>query len=458
VNSFRKELDARLHSSEEGVSLVEVLIAMLIFTIVSLGVIGTLIATSNFANDSRSRETAVNLASQYIDSARATADVFGLHGVGPLTTAVGGTTYTVTEVAQWVSNPTSVAPCGGGGGALQYKRVNVQVTWPGNVSPVEQDTLIAPATRVSDPNDATILISVVNQANQPVSGVTITTTPALSPAAAPTDVDGCTYLLKVPVGTYVIKATKASYISPSLGSPPVQYTTQTQTQTVTAGTSISAPFVMDVSTPLPITYASNSLTPVSLPVSMYTSLMHASDLSLDGGSDTGAIAKPLAMYPYTDGYSVYAGHFIAAIAGNAGCQDPNPALWLPSTVLGVGYASPAVSPTPAGGTASVRMGLVTVKGTSGGQNVSALQVGAATGADPGCALATTTSTVYNFGPILSSNVSTTLALPFGTYKLYYTTTGSGSAVAATNITVIAPSLKSTTVSNQVTLDPRVVTP
>ena len=133
LNTFRKTLERRLHSSDDGVSLVEVMIAMLIFSIVSMGIIGTLIASGNFANDSRARETASNLASQAIDTARAVNDVFDLFDDPDHQYTIDGRTYTVNTIARWVSDPNSVAPCGAGGGALLYKRVNVTVTWLGGL-------------------------------------------------------------------------------------------------------------------------------------------------------------------------------------------------------------------------------------------------------------------------------------------------------------------------------------
>jgi type II secretory pathway pseudopilin PulG len=449
VNSIRTAIVRRLHSTDEGISLVEVMIAMIIFSIVSLGVIGSLIATAGLAIDSRARETATNLASQAIDAAMATPDVFDLFDAPNVVTTVDGHTYTVNRVARWVSDPNSVAPCGAGGGALLYKRVNVTVTWPGMAnpsSPVQEDTLISPNDRVSDPDDATILVSASDQSAKGVSGVTVTTTPALNPPADVTDVDGCTYLLKVPVGTYAITVSKVGYISPTVpGGTPAQQTSQTLSFTVVSGASVSAPFTMDTAQPLGITYAS-SAPGAARPTSMYTSLVHGTDAAIDAN----ALPTPLALYPYApDGYSVYAGHFVPKITGNNGCQDANPQLWVSSKVSGVTYTSPATPPVvpAAGATVNVPMGLVTVKGTAASQPISAVQQ-AGTTPDPGCSLSNT----YNFGSILSSGKATTLALPFGTYKLFYSTNGTGTAVAAANITVTVPSTIS---SNQVVLDPRV---
>ncbi|HEX4401908.1 MAG TPA: type II secretion system protein [Galbitalea sp.] len=441
MNTFRATL-ARHQRDDEGISLIEVMVAMIIFSIVALGVIATLLQTANFAIDSRARETATNLAAQAIDSARSTTNVFNLFNSTTSTTS-GGHTYTVKTVAQWYSDATQVAPCGGGGGALLYKQVNVTVTWPGMVhpnAPVRADTLIAPSTRVSDPADATMLVSVEDQGSNGVSGVTVTTSPALSPPAKATDVDGCSYLLKVPVGSYTVTVSKAGYVGT------LQQTSQSVVQQVTAGTSVSIPFTMDAGVALTLNYASNS-PGAALPSPMYVSLLHATDPAIDAST-----LVPLTVYPFPDGYSFVAGHFIPKNSGTNGCLSPNPTLWPTTTVSGITYAAPSSLPVvpSVAGTVQLPMGIVQVKGTANSQPVSAvLQATGPSGtADPGCSSVTAT---YNFGKILSSGKITTLALPYGSYKLFYSTTGTGTQVTSTNLTVTAPS---TIVSNVVTLDPR----
>ncbi|MCU1525667.1 MAG: hypothetical protein JWO18_2561 [Microbacteriaceae bacterium] len=456
MHSFRNVLARRLRHSDEGISLVEVLVAMMIFAIVSVGIVGTLIATSTFARDSRARETATNLAAQAIDAARSTTNVFNLFNDPAHLYTIAGRTYTVNRVAQWVSDPNQVAPCGAGAGALQYKRVNVTVTWPGMTNPavpVRADTLIAPSMRVSDPADATILVSVNTgliagtSAPAGVPGATVTTSPALAPLAGATDVDGCSYLLKVPVGSYTITVTKAGYVGPK------QETTQSSgALTVAAGTSVSVPFTMAASKPLTINYASNYAGPdtPARPLTMFTSLVHGTDPAVNAAT----LPTPLSLYPFSDGYSVYAGNYLPQNTGTQGCLSPNPSLWAAGLVGAVTYAPPTIQPAipGAGVPASVPMGIVKVQGTAAGQAVSAVsQTTAASGtADPGCA---SISPVYNFGNVLNASTPKTLALPFGTYTLYYSTTGTGTQVPASKMTVTVPS--STSATNTVTLDPRV---
>jgi hypothetical protein len=62
---------------------------------------------------------------------------------------------------------------------------------------------------------------------------------------------------------------------------------------------------------------------------------------------------------------------------------------------------------------------------------------------------------YTFSVNLTS-AGVTLALPYGTWKLYYGTSNTATQVPKTSMTVTAPS--STGSSNTVTLDPRVAVP
>ncbi|MCH3110243.1 prepilin-type N-terminal cleavage/methylation domain-containing protein, partial [Listeria monocytogenes] len=51
-------------TSESGVSMIEVIVAMMIFAIISVGVSYSLLSAFTITNDSRSRAVATNLAAQ----------------------------------------------------------------------------------------------------------------------------------------------------------------------------------------------------------------------------------------------------------------------------------------------------------------------------------------------------------------------------------------------------------
>lgn len=451
-----KAIRARLGipaTAESGVSLVEIIVAMMIFALISIGVISSMTLMLTQTNQARSREVATNLAAQTIDTARATTNLFNLLDDSPDIT-VDGQVFHVDRKTQWVSDPTLNAACGAGGGALQYKRVNVTVKWDGMLSPsnpVRADTLIAPKARVSDPEQGTILVSVGSlpgSGTAGTAGVTITTTPALSPPPSPTDAQGCSYLLKVPPGTYTIKVSKAGYVDPKQNAQP------SQTISIGAGTSIAASFQLDQQKPLTITYAAGSTPMPKIPTDLETSLLHASDTVITTSNPTGTVQ----LYPFTEGYTAVAGRYLAKNESTNGCLSTNPAEWplgTDSTGAAIGPAvAPAVIPA-AGATVNAPMGIVMVTASGTNQYLTAVsQTAPPLGTDdPGCSALTMT---YHFGKVLSRGTPVAIALPYGSWQLYNNSSVSGLPMILGGLSVASPSKVS--LLGVVTLDPRKVLP
>ena len=69
--SVRRRLAA---GPDEGSSLVEVIVAMFIFALISVGVVHTMTSVLSVSRDSRSRQVALNLAAQAIDRSRESSD------------------------------------------------------------------------------------------------------------------------------------------------------------------------------------------------------------------------------------------------------------------------------------------------------------------------------------------------------------------------------------------------
>lgn len=436
-------------ADDSGISLVEVMVAMFIFAIISLGVGYTLLQSLTFVQDSRARSAAANIASQAIDQARATSDPFILFDALGVVQTVGGISYTVDRVTNWVSDPTQDVPCGASGGALQYKRVTVTVKWPGMrnpTKPVRSDTLIAAKTRISHPDQGTILVSVKDRNAAGVSGVSISSNPGLTPAPSATDIQGCSYVLRVPPGTYTISISKSGYVDPSRNATP------SKVVVLTAGSSVNASFSFDQKKALSLNYATAAAT---IPNNLDTSLLHASDAAINDAATSNVKTRSVDLYPFVDGYSAIAGRYVARNQAVNGCLSPNPLEWLTTEVDAITYASPQVPVAVPPATLPVSMGIFTVKGTSGNQSLSAVSVAPPAGtANPGCADLTMS---YRFGSVLSNNTVSTFALPYGSWRLFYTNTYTGTQVPAGNITVGSlPS--SVDASGILTLDPRLAQP
>ncbi|TFD30535.1 type IV pilus modification PilV family protein [Cryobacterium cryoconiti] len=429
------------------------MVAMMVFAMIAVSVAYALTLSLSMGSDNRSREAAANLAAQEIDLNRAVEDVFTLVDADK-TTTMNGTTFYLHRETNWVTSTSADATCGSGGGQLKFKRVNVSVTWDGmraSTLPVRADTVIAPGTRINDPMLGTILVSVLSASGAGNAGVTVTATPA-SPAAGavaltetpdPTDAQGCSYILKVAPGNYNVSVSRANSADVNQKPTPVTFVG------VGAGSAASVAFQYDLSGAFTVNYASNAAAGTTqIPTNLDTTFKSTYPLYTPAASNN-ALSKVFPLHPFTSGYEIFSGKYVAPSASSPGCLSPNPAEWtLPGVGGAVGQAVPAAA-TVAGGTVAtgVPMGVLTVSGLNG-QYLKAVSQAHAPGTGPaGCAGTMT----YTFGKLTSNAAS--IALPYGAWQLF----SGGSATQTTPVLVgLTTSAPSSAVAGLVTLDPRVV--
>lgn len=449
---------------ESGFTLIEVLIAMMVFGLLSVLVAYLLTSAMAITRSNRASEVAANLAAQTIDQARAATDVFSVVS-GVSTTSVDGITYTVTKSAGWLTNTGSASDCGTSG-LLQNKTLNVSVSWNGmrsGAAPVQASTLLAPAGPINDPTSGTIIVHVRTAGGAGLAGVSIGVTPdstvtpntatTVSPAPPSTDVDGCSYVLKVVPGTYqvTIGAAGDGRISSDQKQPikvsvPVtagqssvlekQYdTAATPTLTLAPG----APATTMFPTNLTVTYAPQG-DPYTTPVTVRT---------VAGVTTT---ATPL--FPFSSGYQAFAGTFVApgTVGGSPICLSSDPAQWtVPNASGHVGLRQdPPISVAPLS-VGSVPMPIVTV--TTSSKWLVAVPAASTTAGDPGCAA---TSLRFNFAQ--SAGSTATIALPYGSWSLYALSNQGDALTSGTLVDKSKIALPSGspafTGSNTFTLDPR----
>src|SRR5690625_5033705 len=196
INASRRHLD------DAGMGLPEVMIAMVIFALISLGMLYTMTAVKHTTRDTRARQVAANLAATEIDAARETDDLFGLLDETKQVD-VGTDSYTVQRTTGWVTDPDLDFTCGnsGTGGQLRYKSVQVDVTWGNmraNAKPVSSHTVLNPNERINDPSKGTILVSVIDDSGSGSAGVSVSAQRVGGGGSytGTTDSQGCVYLLK----------------------------------------------------------------------------------------------------------------------------------------------------------------------------------------------------------------------------------------------------------------------
>lgn len=442
-------------TGDEGITLVEVIVAMVIFALVSTGFVYSMLSVVSLSRDARAREVAANLAAEEIDLARDAADLFALLDE-TRTVSLNGDTYHVARSTSWVTNPEDEFSCGGAGGigaaagsALRYKRVNVRVTWDhmrGGTEPVQSDTVINPAERINDPTRGTVIVSVLNGAGTGAAGITVSTSPSAGSVIAATDTQGCSYILKVPPGSYTVSVFRSGYVDAA------QQTTSAQVVSVVAGQSTTVGFQYDQAATFTARLASTA--PAGLTVRVPTNLKttFTNTYGIFGrtpASGSGTLTPKFTLHPFASGYQAYAGT----------CDAADPMQWPEEVVAGGtlhGDRLPAQAAVP-GGTATidVPMGLVQIAGVTSNTYLTAVSETPTTPGAPGCV----TPETLTFGNVLGAG-TTVVALPYGTWKLYRgSSTSQTTLLTGSALSVPAPAVpERTTISatGVVTLDPRVV--
>jgi type II secretory pathway pseudopilin PulG len=187
-------------SGDEGVSLVETVVAMLVFGVFAVTASALLMDMFGLSRSNTQRVVAANLASQRIEAVQAMSALAIPTGTTPVPdVTLGGTTYTTTQTAQFVGGPSGGSVCTGTGSSLAYKLVSVSVTWPdrGTVKPVRADTLRAVGLGGDgiDTKKGSVAVRLTDAAGQARPGLPV----VLSPAALSqtTDADGCVVWVNV---------------------------------------------------------------------------------------------------------------------------------------------------------------------------------------------------------------------------------------------------------------------
>ncbi|MGQ7298246.1 prepilin-type N-terminal cleavage/methylation domain-containing protein [Quadrisphaera sp. KR29] len=122
--------DAR-RAPDGGYTMLEVVIAMAVFTILAGSVFTVLTGALRVTGDNNRRTVAADLASAQIEQARSQRALDIPDGLTTRTQTVGGTTYTVAQTANYLASDATNPVCVGSGDTLAYKLVSVRVTWPG---------------------------------------------------------------------------------------------------------------------------------------------------------------------------------------------------------------------------------------------------------------------------------------------------------------------------------------
>lgn len=417
MDRVRSAFVTRLIRDERGVSLPEILVAMVVFAIISTGLLYSMLGVLSLTRDSRAREVALNLAAEEIDLARGVADLFALQDA-TREVELNGDQFRIARTTRWVSDPEIDLQCGAGGAPLRYKRVEVEVTWDGMRDAeegVSTYTVIDPKNRINDPAKGTILVSVLGASGAGSAGVSVTAAPAspangataLAEAPLPTDAQGCTYILKVTPGTYTVTVSRTGFVDVAQRAAP------SITVGVAAGSAASVGFQFDRAASFTAQYAAGVAGPAPIiPNNMATTFISSYGAHVSTASNAN-LTRTVPLHPFPAGYEAVAGAYVPPSESNRGCLAPDPAAWASTQSGGstyIGQRAPAAAAVPGGSTTiDVPMGVFQLTVNSSNRWVRATSVDSGPG--PGCEL--TMTYLFNQLPTGTSR----LALPYGSWEI-----------------------------------------
>lgn len=417
---------SRLRAAPEGgFSLVEMLAALIVFALIAMAVSTSFIRGIDLGRTNRERVAAANLAAADLDLARDT-DVTALAGSQALTKrteTVDGRTYYVSRQVQWVSKNATGGPCDGGSGSrLAYLRVDANVTWDrmSGVKPVTSSTIIYPKVGSFDLNTGNAGIKVTDHTAAPVSNRHVTLTGVSGTAGTYSQVtasDGCAFFGYLPAGTYTATLSDAGYVDMKGSSTP------TVTLAVQVGQTAAYAFDYDAAATLRVAFKPYDAAHPA-PTGLRLRLGNPNGVFTNGvlptvyGPSAGSSIDVGSLYPFDNGYTVWAGSCTDA--------DPGVANRGSAAVVTSGQLTTAEAPLGA-------VDIVTKTAANLPKGVQLYAVHANDVTTNGCA----TGEVI---PLGASNTGTGLAqfgLPYGTWKISTSTTGA-SPFQTVTLTKAAP--------------------
>ena len=350
-------------ADDQGVTLVEIMIAITILTLLTASVGAGLLAIQRSAFKSKERAAAANLATREMELVRnwfhssdtAPAD---LMAAGDVTNAdplpgqtgpavVDGVPYTVKREVAWLVTGTGVSACDGGS-VVTYPSVSVhvQVTWPnmGDVTPVTTDSILTPPKSVLNATSSYFAIKVLDRDGLAYEGRTVQVTGPGGTQSDTTGPDGCATFVLPGAGTYTASLTEGA-------NGFVSYTgVTTATATLTAGSLTVRSFSYDLGEKFTTVF--QAPTGFSLPVTKPALMFANSGIQPSGvaayTASTGTTnVGPL--WPFASGYSVWAG---SCAGSDPATQGGRPAALVPAkgstTAVTVSLQGVAITTTRVG--------------------------------------------------------------------------------------------------------------
>jgi prepilin-type N-terminal cleavage/methylation domain-containing protein len=201
----------RLHG-DAGFTLIEVIVSSALLAVVTLGVYAGLDGATATSAEDRSRSVAAGLAQQDQDRLRATkfTDLADIDQTRTVTE--GPIDYTVHSKADWISDASGVVSCTSASASLDYLRITSTVSWPAlrGGRPETVETIVPPPPGALNSRGG-LVVKIVDEFGEPVSGIPVTTRGPASRTVSTNDV-GCAFFSALSPGAYTAEFSRTGWV------------------------------------------------------------------------------------------------------------------------------------------------------------------------------------------------------------------------------------------------------
>lgn len=372
--------------------LIEAMVAATLLVILSLGFLGAMDQAARSGSSIKSRAAAASLAQDDVERMRALKlrDLVNLNQTN--TKSVNGVPYTVVSRAVWIDDTTGATSCPSGATRTDYLKVSSTVTWPamGTTRPVTNQTLVAVPLGSLDGTTGGLIVKLQNRDSNGVPGIPVGITGPTN-SSGTTDSDGCVFWTGLDDGGYTINFGVSGWVDRSGAS------TISQPTSVTAGSTNSVVFDYDRATQIDVSFDTKvgSTTQVTKSTAVMvgnSGLPSPQTRTFTVGSPANTVSTGNTLYPFTDGYAVWAGS----------CTGADPRTY--------GDSTPIVNVTPGGTqTVTVREPAIRIQILRGGSAYASARV-RITPTTPGC------GSVFTAALNGTANLADP-GLPYGDYSI-----------------------------------------
>ncbi|MDA8025049.1 MAG: hypothetical protein M0T78_00695 [Actinomycetota bacterium] len=301
----------RRYKSDDGFTVVGVLIAASILVVALIPASQLLEKTLGVSASNRSRAIAASIATSVLELDRALGAsnfsefVSANFGTTSTTQVVNGSTYTVKTLVSWSSGTFSSGSCGTTSSKTYNQpvvEVGVTVSWTGSLPspPQYSSEILTPPVGAYSSTSGNISIGIFNALGGGSAGVSVVATSGTSTTTAVTDQNGCAFFPFLPVGTYSISlpsSLNAGYVDNTNNPSP------SATAGVTLGNTTSLQFQYDKGALISLSDA-NALQVAS----KFGLTIGNSALPVGGATTLNGSSNPFGpTFPFSSGYQIWLG-------------------------------------------------------------------------------------------------------------------------------------------------------